>query len=206
MGASYGSQLARQSRAVLNGGSAVPFDTYATAKTVINPEDRVELGKNFWKPGRGVVVRVRGGLKNTTGNPTVQFLLKLGPLTSQVTVFDSGLVQLNATAHALLPFKLDITLRADKDNHGDGTLTKLYGLGELQGRMFTATAAQVDDAQGDQRLLVPQTAPALGSGFDDSITNVLDFHVGFSASNSANGVQIWDYAVFDEGLPFSAAQ
>jgi len=149
---------------------------------------------------------VRGALKNTTGNPTFQPIVKLGTIASPVTVWDGGQVQFNATAHALLPFKLDIHLRPDKDNHGDGTLSKLVGFGDINSKVITATAAQTDDAQGNQTLLLPQTAPALGAGFDDSITNVLDFWVGFSASNSANGIQIWDYAVVDWGLAFPAAQ
>ena len=206
MGAHYGSQLAQQHRAVLNGGSNVPFDTYTTAKSVINPEDRVSLGPNFWKMTRGIWIHIFGALKNTTGNPTFQPLLKLGTIASPVTIWDGGQVQMNATAHTVLPFVLDIYLRPDKDNHGDGTLSKLVAHGVINSQVITRTSGQTDDAQGNQSLILPPTAPALGAGFDDSITNVLDFWVGFSANNALNGVQIWDFSVFDKGLAFPAAQ
>ena len=43
--------------------------------------------------------------------------------------------------------------------------------------------------------MVPATAPAQGTGFDSTIANILDFWVGFSISNAANGVQIAQYKV-----------
>ena len=42
---------------------------------------------------------------------------------------------------------------------------------------------------------MPATAPAVGTGFDSTIANLLDFWVGFSISNSGNGVQVYQYTV-----------
>jgi hypothetical protein len=200
MGMNFGSTLVRSMKA------GPLSDTYTTAKSVLNPDDLLDLGRGFWKPGRGLKINVRGGLKNTTGNPTVQMLIRLGPTGSPVTVFDSGQIQLNATAHTLLPFTLEITLRPDKDNLGNGTLSKLVGFGTITGRMITATSGQTDSLQGDQTLTVPQTIPALGAGFDNTVANVLDFWVGFSANSSLNGIQVWDYQVTDDGVAFATLQ
>lgn len=202
MALNYPVQLARMSRAV-NGGS--PFDTYTTAKSVINQEDVVALGPGFWVTKRGLKIRGRAGVKNTTGNPTMQIIMKLGTIAAPVTVFDSGVIQLNASAHTLLPFSWELELRVDKDNiganaAGNATTTKLAGWITCRGIMITKTSGQVDSVQGEQVIQYPVAAPALTSGFDAGIVNQLDFWVGFSSSNSLNGWQTWDYQVWDEGV------
>lgn len=195
MAKSYAETLASQIAA----GSLL--NTYTTAKRVINDDALCDLHRGFWKPGRTAKIEVRGAISNIVTTPgTIQFLVKMGTTASPVTVFDSGTVQLNATAHTTLPFSLDIDLRADKDNHGSGTTTKLMGLGTLTGLMFTLTAGQTDSAQGHQTILVPQTAPALGAGFDDSIVNTPDFWAGFSISNAGNGIRIDQYRFIDLGI------
>lgn len=200
MGAVYASNLARQSKA------GTLLNTYTTAKSVINPDDLIDLPRSFWKIQRGLKVTVKGALSNIVAAPgTIQFLLKLGTTASPVTVYDSGTIQLNATAHVTLPFWLELTLRADKDNSGNGTTTKVFGHGKVGGIMFTKTAGQVDSLQGDQVIAVPQTAPVLGAGFDNTIVNTLDFWAGFSISNAGNGIRIDDYIVTDEGIALSAA-
>ena len=61
--------------------------------------------------------------------------------------------------------------------------------------MVTATAAQTDGANTMAMLQCPATAPAVGTGFDSTVANLLDFWAGFSISNAGNGVQIHQYVV-----------
>jgi hypothetical protein len=144
-------------------------------------------------------ISARGALSNIVTTPgTIQFLLKLGTVAAPVTVFDSGTIQLNATAHTTLPFALDITLRADTE--GSGTNAKLFGHGEVCGIMFTRPAGQTDSAQGHQVIRVPQTAPVLGAGFDSSVVTDLDLWAGFSISNAGNGIRIDQYWSEDLGI------
>jgi len=42
---------------------------------------------------------------------------------------------------------------------------------------------------------VPATAPAVGTGFDSTVANVLDFFAGFSISDAANTVKIEIFSV-----------
>jgi hypothetical protein len=42
---------------------------------------------------------------------------------------------------------------------------------------------------------IPATAPAVGTGFDSTIANILDFWTGFSIPNSGNGIQLYNYTV-----------
>lgn len=166
------------------------FNTYTTAKTVIPPTCLVQLAPNYFRIGRRYRITVEGAISNIVTTPgTITFQVMLG----SVAVWSSGAVQLNATAHTLLPFKLvvDLTVRAE----GDGTVAKFIGQGLLTGIMFTLTAGQTDAANTPGAFMVPATAPALGTGFDSTVAQLLDFFVGFSISNAGNGVQIEQYLV-----------
>lgn len=166
------------------------FNTYTTAKTVIPPICLITLPPNYLEIGKRLRITVIGGLSNIVTTPgTVTFQVMLG----SVVVFTTGAIQLNATAHTLLPFKLvvDLTVRAV----GSSTSANIMGVGVLMGIHFTLTAAQVDAVNVPGAFMVPATAPAVGTGFDSTIANILDFFAGFSISNAGNGVQVQQYTV-----------
>ncbi len=166
------------------------YNTYTTAKSVINPEDLVTLPPNYDRVGSRFQIKVAGGLSNIVTTPgTVSFQVMMGT----IVAWTSGAIQMNATAHTLLPFKLEVTLR--QDSTGNGTAAKFIGQGWLNGIQFTNTAAQTDAVNTTGMFPVPATAPAVGTGFDSTISNILDFWTGFSISNAGNGVQIYDYEV-----------
>ena len=48
-------------------------------------------------------------------------------------------------------------------------------------------------------LMAPNTAPAVGTGFDSTVANILDFWAGFSISNSGNNITVHQYKVLDLG-------
>lgn len=178
------------------------FNTYTTAKTVINQEALYPIGGNTLSVGDSLTVTATGGLSNLVTTPgTVTFQIMMGT----VVAWTSGAIQLNATAHTTLPFRLivDLTVQLVNTTVG-GAVAKVIGQGVLQGTMFTKTIAATDawgrvsaadTAVSDVSMLVPATAPALGTAFDSTVTNNLDFWVGFSVSNAANGIQIWQYRV-----------
>ena len=115
---------------------------------------------------------------------TVTFQVMLGT----IVAWTSGAVQLNATAHTTLPAKLVVELSCQLTNTTvNGAIAKLMGVGTLTGVMFTKTAAQTDGANTETVMMVPITTPALGTAFDSTIAQTLDFWVGFSISNAAGG-------------------
>jgi hypothetical protein len=135
-------------------------------------------------------VRVKGGIGTLVTTPgTITFQVMMG----SVVAWTSGAIQLNATAHTNLPFSLDVDLRLD--TAGSGTTAKFLGIGVLNGIMFTLTAGQTDGVNSSASMMVPATAPAVGTGFDSTIANVLDFWTGFSISSASNTVQIYTYTV-----------
>jgi hypothetical protein len=169
------------------------FNTYTTAKSVINPQALWYMPANYLEIGKKFRVVFKAGLSNIVTTPgTFNVQIKLGP-TANIAVYDSGAIQLNATAHTTLPFwgEIELTCRSV----GSATSATLMGLGQFTGRMVTLTAGQTDDAQGMQTIIAPATAPAVGTGFDSTVTNIMDLWVGFSISNAGNGIQIQTYAV-----------
>lgn len=166
------------------------LNTFTTAKSVIDSTALYTLPSNYLSVGSILRVRATGSISNIVTTPgTMNFQVKLG----SVAAFDTGQIQLNATAHTTIPFWLDIelTVRAI----GSGTAANLMGLGLVVGKMFTLTAGQTDDAQGHMPITVPVTAPAVGTGFDSTIANIVDFWAGFSISNVGNQIQIQQYSL-----------
>lgn len=166
------------------------FTTYTTAKTVINPEALVSLPPNYFYPGSKLFIHVDGGISNIVTTPG---LMNFQVVIGGVAAFDTGNIQLNATAHTTLPFWLDIELTCRAI--GNGTSANLIGLAQVSGKMFTTTAGQTDSAQDMPTVLAPATAPAVGTGFNSTITNVLDFFAGFTINNAGNGIQVQQYRV-----------
>lgn len=169
------------------------FATYTTAKTVINPNALWTMPPNWARLGRKLNVRVSGAISNIVTTPG---LMNFQVIIGGVAAFDSGNIQLNATAHTTIPFwaDIDLTVRAI----GNGTSANVIGLGEFTGKMFTLTAGQTDDAQGHMTIIAPVGIPAVGTGFNSTIANIVDFFVGFTISNGGNGVQIHQYALYAE--------
>lgn len=160
------------------------FNTYTTAKTVINQTELVALPANYLAVGSKLKLRVYGGISNVvTSTPTFTFQVMMG----SIVAWSSGVITTNATANTLLPFTLDIELRVD--TIGTGTTAKLMGHGTLTCAAFAA---------GSTAITVPIASPAVGTGFDSTVANTLDFWVGISASSASNGVQVYDYKVTQE--------
>lgn len=169
------------------------FGTYTTSKSVINPQALYTLPPGFWSIGKCLEIEVRGAISNIVTTPgTVTFEVKLGP-TANIVAFTTGAIQLNATAHTLLPFSLSVMLTCRAI--GSTTTANLIGQGALTGLMFTRTAAQIDDANTPGAFMAPATTPTAGTGFDSTTSSILDFWTGFSISNAANVVRIDQYSV-----------
>lgn len=166
------------------------FNTYTTAKSVINAQDLVGIPLNFFsKIGRKLRVKAWGGLSNIVATPgTVVFQVMMG----SVVVFTTGTIQMTTTANTLTPFKFEATLRLD--SIGSGTAAKFIGEGVVSALNLTIGAG-ANPTVTDTFIVVPVTAPAVGTGFDSTVAQTLDFWVGFSTSNAGNGVQLQDYTV-----------
>lgn len=168
------------------------FNTYTTAKSVINPAALWAMPVNYLTPGKKFRIRIVGAVSNIVTTPgLMNFQVKMGP-TANIVVFDTGNIQLNASVHVTLPFWLDLELTVR--SVGSGTAATIMGQGQITGKMFTTTAGQTDSAQDMPTLMVPAGIPAVGTGFDSTVANLVDIWAGFTINAAGNGVQIHQYS------------
>ncbi len=168
------------------------FNTYTTAKSVINPSALVTLPPNYLTIGKQLRVKVQGGISNVvTSQRTFTFQVMMGA----IVVHTSGAITTTTTAHTLIPFEYEATMRLDSE--GSGTAAKFLSQGKLTGMMFVVSGAVADPTSGAGVIMCPNTAPAVGTGFDSTISNIMDFWVGLSASESTTGIQVYNYTVED---------
>lgn len=165
------------------------FNTFTTAKSVINATELVALPANYLAVGSKLRIRAMGGLSNIVTTPgTVVFQVMMGT----IVVWSSGTLQMTTTANTLTPFELEVNLRLD--SIGVTTAAKFMATGKLMA-LDATIGSGANPTVTDTAVVLPVTAPAVGTGFDSTIANTLDFWAGFSISNAGNGVQIYDYAV-----------
>lgn len=173
-----------------------PLQTnFTTAKSVFGAAGtdaavaaKYTLPTNFWENGKAVSVRLTGAISNIVTTPgTITFQFMLGG----VIAWTSGAVQMSTTAHTTLPFWLDLELTCQAE--GGSTQAKLIGQGIITSQTVANTAVADSVANTLPTLLLPNTNPALGTGFDSTATQQVDIFAGFSIANSGNGIRIDQY-------------
>jgi hypothetical protein len=176
------------------------LNTYTAAKSVFGLAGtdlaaavRYTTPSNFWQIGKALKVTALGDLSNiitTPGTHTWEF--RVGP-TSNIVGWTSGAVQMSSTAHTSLPFWLEIMMTCQ--TIGAGAQAKMMGQGRITSIVTVNTAVADAVANTLPTLLLPNTTPAQGTGFDSSAPSVLDLFLGFSISNAGNGVRIRQFAL-----------
>lgn len=174
--------------------AATAVNTYTTAKSVINAQALWVVPANFLQIGDMIEIDVMGAMSNIVTTPgLMNFQTKMGP-TANIVAFDTGNIQLNATAHTLLPFWMKVLLTLRSIGPG-ATQAQFMGQAFLHGVMFTRTAAQVDGPNTETLISGPATAPAVGTAFDSTVANIMDLWAGFTISNAGNGLRVDQYRV-----------
>lgn len=180
------------------------YNTYTTAKSMLTntTPSATEASAGFvtLPPGffhREGILKIEfcAGISNrVTGPDTFTIQIMVGA----VIAFTTGAITLTTTAHTTIPLWGEITLTCEKE--GSGTLCQLRGQGRFTGQMIQqGGTAGADSATLTNTALYPNTASALGTGFDSTVANTLDFFVAQSVSNAGNGFQLNNYRVISWG-------
>lgn len=171
------------------------LNTYTTAKSVLNPQAQLIIPGGFLQLGDMLHIRVAGGVSNiVTAQPTFTFEAVMGPANPPTIIVHASQACLTTTtAHALIPFEYDLWMRLDSE--GSGTAAKFLSQAKLTGLPFLISGAVADPTLGVGELMAPAVSPAVGTGYDSTIANILDFFVGISVSSASNGIQIYQYSV-----------
>lgn len=175
-------------------GAAVANTT--TATSLLPPSARFVLPPNYLFIGKRLKFEARGRLSNLVTTPgTLAIAINFGTIATPIIVFAPAAMQLSATANtnATWEFEAVLTCRAI----GNGTQANMMGVGRFVSRALL-NAPAVGTTLGVGVALLPDTAPAVGTGFDSAdVTNVVDLFATFSIANAANSITLHDYALTD---------
>jgi hypothetical protein len=177
------------------------YNTYTTAKSMLTSATAtaassgfISLPPGFFQVGSTLEINIVAGISNRVTGPdsfTVQVMV------GSVIAFTSGAVNLTTTAHTTIPCFIKILLTCR--SVGNGTLATLMGQSFMSGIMVCQGASVADNAAGSGNAMAPNTAPAVGTGFDSTVANTLDLFVAQSVSNAGNGFQLQQYNVYSWG-------
>lgn len=173
------------------------YNTYTTAKSMLTTATAtaastglITLPPNFFQLGGRLEIDIDCAISNRVTGPdtfTVQMMV------GAVIAFTSGAINLTTTAHTTIPAHGRILLSCR--SVGNGTLATLEGQSYWNGQMLAQAASLADNAGGTGNAMAPNTAPAVGTGFDSTIAQTLDLFVAQSVSNAGNGFQLRQYSV-----------
>lgn len=170
------------------------LSSFTTAASTLPTAARCTLQPGFFQPGKVLRINAMGALSNVvTAQPTFTFSVNLGA-TGTTSVFSGGAMLTSTTAHTTVPLYLDLILTCRAE--GSGTSANLMGQGCVTCQAFLVSGATADAVtNGHTTLMIPNTAPAVGSGFDSTITNVLDLMLACGTSNAANAFTLHQYTL-----------
>jgi hypothetical protein len=168
------------------------LNTSTTATSILPAAARYTLPANYLSIGKMLRVRAMCRLSNIVTTPgTLTLDIRMGP-TSNIVVFNGGAMQLSTTAHTNVPlvFEAVLTCRAI----GNSTNANFIGQGWALSQALSLTAV-ADSTTTPAHLLAPNTAPAVGTGFDSTVAMVVDIYATFSVSNAGNGITLHQYSL-----------
>lgn len=177
------------------------YNTYTTAKSMLGSATAtaasagiITLTPQQLIYGSTIEIDALLAISNrVTGPDTFTIEVRVGP-TSNIVGFTTGAITLTTTAHTNIPCWVNIKLQTQA--MGGGTLTQFKGIATLTGQMIQqGGTAGADSATLSNTIIMPNTAPALGTGFDGGAANILDFYVAQSVSNAGNGCRVDTYSV-----------
>jgi len=157
----------------------------STSQVSIIPTAAVKtIPANYWEVGKKLRVNFAGRMSNIVTTPgTATLEIKNG----SVVVFSSGALQLNATA------KTNVTVKGHVDltcfSEGSGTSATIMGVGKIESESFSAAATGVGVK------MMPETAPAVGTGFDSTSSGAFNLFWTWSVNDAGNTVQLHGYDV-----------
>lgn len=162
-------------------GTALTAST--TATSIIPAAAKYTLPANYFSIGKVLRVSSRGRMSTVTTPGTLTLDIRLGA----VIAFNGGAMTLNATAKTNVSWEFEaiVTCRAV----GASTSANLMGIGSFMSEGVVGAASGTA-----LTTILPASAPAVGTGFDSTVSNQLD-HFATWGTNNANSIQIHEFLV-----------
>lgn len=173
------------------GSTDGPTLTAAAAASCIPVAKRLILPNNYWTIEKAWKVIIGGRISCAVTTPgTARFDFRTGP-SGTIVAYDTGAINLNIVAKTNVPFRLEIDLVCR--SVGNAALTTLFGIGRLESEALVG--ASLPSAGGNGSILVPTTAPAVGTGFDNTAANAVDFF--FTQTVATGSMTIHNYEIWE---------
>jgi hypothetical protein len=171
-------------------GAALTAST--TPTSLVHATAKVGLYANFFKIGKRIAVVASGRVSNIVTTPgTLTLDVRMGP-TSNIVVANGGAMALNVVAKTNVPWLLywEMTCRAV----GNGTSANLFHQGEWTSESVIGSAVPASGGAGTHML--PNAAPAVGTGFDSTVSMIADLFATWSLNN-ANSIQCHQFHIME---------
>lgn len=147
---------------------------------------KVTLPANFFNVGRVLRLRATGRISTLVTTPgTLTLDVRFGA----VIVANGAAMTLSTTAKTNVSWDLDwlLTCRAI----GSGTASNMMHTGK-----WTSEAAGATTVAGEAKtIMLPQSAPAVGTGFDSTAAQTVDLFATWSVANAANSIQLHQFTL-----------
>ena len=160
-----------------------------TATSLLPPPAKVVLPAQFFdRAGKTLRIKAFGRISTVVTTPgTFAFDVRFG----SIAVFACGAMNLNATAqtNASFTFEALLVCRAI----GNGTTATVFGGGSFESRAVVGSPAATVGSAG--RIVLNETAPTVGAGFDSTTAQTVDLFGTWSIANAANSIQIHHYLI-----------
>lgn len=176
-----------------------PLSASVSATSIIPSGARAILPANWADIGRKLKFHLAGRISTLVTTPgTFTFDLRLGTIASSIVVANLGATQLNAVAQTNVSWWLDATFTVRAI--GSGTAANGIGMAHFTsqavvgGGTGVAGAATVGGAgTSSYSQTLPQTAPAVGTGFDSTVSNAVDVFGTWSVNSASNSITVHEY-------------
>jgi hypothetical protein len=171
-------------------GTALTAST--TATSILHATAKLSLPPNWMRIGKKFRIIANGRVSNIVTTPgTLTLDVRMGP-TANIIVANGGAMSLNVVAKTNVPWTLwwDFTCRAV----GNSTSANLMHQGEWTSEAVIGSG--VPTAGGAGTHMLPNAAPAVGTGFDSTVSMLVDLFATWSLNN-ANSIQVHMYEFID---------
>lgn len=160
--------------------------TAAAAASCIHASAKYTLPPNFFSVGKMLRLKAQGRISNVVTTPgTARFDLRFG----STVVWDSGALNLNIVAKTNVPWDLEVLLRCTAI--GQSTSALLIGIGRFQSE--AVIASPLSSVGGNGSLLCPVGAPAVGTGFDSTLSQAIDLF--FTQTVATGSLTVHNYQI-----------
>lgn len=171
-----------QSLMVVAQTDGASLNTSTTETSILPAQAKITLPANYIDGvGKTFRVRAAGRASNIVTTPgTLTFRLKFGA----VAVAASSAIALNTTAKTNVTFELNWEFTA----RSVGAAAALMHIGAFRSETVSGAAAGFTNT-----IMIPTSAPAVGTSFDSTVAQVVDLTAQFSISNAGNAIQVHQY-------------